>query len=119
MIIVTLNIREGGSFIKRKRIGHRNQAGKVDVCMLQETKLSSFSLKIAEEFWGSKEVEWTHLDSIGASGGSVILWRKNSIDLIQSFKGMGFVGVKAIVRCICVNFVNIYAPYNSVVRREL
>lgn len=110
MIIVTINIRGDGSFIKTKRIGYMNQAGRVDVCMLQETKLPSFSLKIAGEFWGLKEVEWSHLDSVEASGGLVMLWRKNSMDLIQSFKGVGFLGVKAIMKGICVKFVNIYAP---------
>lgn len=39
-------------------------------------------MKSTEELWGDKDVEWNHIDSNGASGGSVILWRRNSLDLI-------------------------------------
>lgn len=69
-----------------------NQPGRLDVCLIQEIKLSIFNLKTAGEFWGAKDVEWTHMDSIGASGGSFILWRKNSLELIQSLKDWGLCG---------------------------
>lgn len=95
------------------------QSGKVDVCMLQETKVSKFTLSLVKEFWGGKDVEWTHLDSNGASGGSVILWRNNSLELLQSFKGMGFVGMKVICKGSCINFVNVYACCNRVLRKEM
>lgn len=49
------------------------QSGKVDVCFLQETKLSLFNLNLAEGLWRAKDMEWTHLDSVGTSGGLVIL----------------------------------------------
>lgn len=73
MIVVTHNIRGGGSVIKKKRIGFLNQSGKMDVCFLHETKLQKFDAKLAEELWGAKEVEWLNLDSTGAYGGLVIL----------------------------------------------
>ncbi|XP_058784242.1 uncharacterized protein LOC131659013 [Vicia villosa] len=98
MIIVTHNIRGWGNIIKRKHIGFMNQSSRVDVCFLQETKLSTFNLKTAEDFWGAKDVDWTHKDSNGALGGSVILWWKNSLDPIQSFRGVGFVGMKALCK---------------------
>ncbi|XP_058757182.1 uncharacterized protein LOC131630421 [Vicia villosa] len=84
-----------------------------------ETKLPSFNLKLSEEFWGAKDVEWTHLDSNGALGGSVILWRKNLIDLISSYKGTGFVGLKARLNGLCINFINVCAPCNAILRREV
>lgn len=46
MIIVILNIRGGGSIIKRKIIGFLNQSVKVDMCFLQETKLFVFYSKM-------------------------------------------------------------------------
>ncbi|XP_058725892.1 uncharacterized protein LOC131597200 [Vicia villosa] len=121
MIIVTINIRGGGNLIKRKGIGYLNQSNRTDVCFLQETKLTTFSQKFAEDFWGAKDVDWTHKHSEGASGGSVILWRKNSLNLIQSFKGVGFLGLK--VKCkssgVSINLVNIYAPCTSLGRRKM
>lgn len=95
------------------------QSAKVDVCFLQETKIPNFCLKMAEELWGDKEMEWTNLDSNGASGESVILWKRNSLDTIKSFKGVGYVGLKANYKGTCVNFINVYAPCNPVLRREV
>lgn len=87
-----------------------NQVNRVDVCFLQETKIPSFDLNLAEELWGGKDVEWSHKDLEGASGGLVILWRRNSLNLIQSFRGVDYVGVKAQYRGKAINFINVYAP---------
>ncbi|XP_058783675.1 uncharacterized protein LOC131658395 [Vicia villosa] len=96
-----------------------NQASKVDVCFLQETNIPDFDLNKAEDLWGDKDVEWTHMNSNGACGGSVILWRRNSLKLILSFKGEGYVGVKVQHRGTFINFINVYAPCNSGSRREV
>ncbi|XP_058786284.1 uncharacterized protein LOC131660936 [Vicia villosa] len=95
------------------------QSGKVDVCFLQETKLSSFNLKLAEELWGAKDVDWTHLDSTGASGGSAILWRKDSLELHSSYRDFGYVGMKADINGMLVNFINVYAPCNYITRTRV
>lgn len=58
---------------------------------------------MVEELWGAKDVERTHKDSFRAFGGFVILWRKNSMELISSFRGDGYVGVKAMIRGTCVH----------------
>ncbi|XP_058774472.1 uncharacterized protein LOC131648760 [Vicia villosa] len=49
------------------------------------------------------------------------MWRKNTLNLIQSFKGVGFVGLKAQSKDkgVSLNFVNIYAPCNSLGRKEM
>lgn len=41
------------------------------------------------------------------------------MDLIQSFKGVGFFRFKACHKGTCINFVNVYAPCNPVLRREV
>ncbi|XP_058775087.1 uncharacterized protein LOC131649341 [Vicia villosa] len=58
------------------------------------------------------------MDSIRASGGSVTIWRRNSLEIIQSFKVVGFVGLKAYHKGTCINFINVYAPCNSILRRK-
>lgn len=119
MIVVSYNIKEGGSVIKRKRIGLLNQFRKADVCFLQETKLQNFNEKMEKEMWGDREMEWTHSDSDGASGGTVILWRPNAFVPILSFKGDGYVGIKVIAEGVCINFLKVYASCNSRIRREI
>lgn len=59
------------------------------------------------------------MDSNVASGGSLIMWRRNSLELIQSFKGVGFIGVKAHHRGTCINFINVYSHCNSIMRRKV
>lgn len=44
MIILSLNIRGGGSIVKRKRVGFNIQRGQADMVFLQETKLREVSL---------------------------------------------------------------------------
>lgn len=96
-----------------------NQYGNVNVFFLQETKFPHFTVKFSKHFWGSKDVEWMHMDSVGASGGSIILWRKNTLEPILSYKGTSYVGIKALFKGVCINFTNVYATWNSVVRRDM
>lgn len=60
--------------------------------------------------WGNNEVEWTASNSIGASGGMVILWAKNSLILNFNFKWAGFVGINVTMLGRAINSVNVYAP---------
>lgn len=64
-------------------------------------------------------MEWSNLDSVGASGGSVTLWRTNSMVLILCFKGPSYVAIKSIVKGVCTNFINIYASCKSSSRRKM
>lgn len=54
MIIGILNIRGGGSIIKRKRIGRIIKERKVDVFMMQETKMEEISELGANRFRGRR-----------------------------------------------------------------
>ncbi|CAL5195683.1 unnamed protein product [Lathyrus oleraceus] len=76
MNILSLNIRGGGSRTKRKRVSFLIQSSKFDICLLQETKTKQFDCSIACEFSGNNEVDLASCDSVGASGGMVILRKK-------------------------------------------
>lgn len=91
MNLLSYNIRGGGSSSKRKRIGFLNQFLNIDVCFLQETKLSFFNDDLASSLWGNRVVEWMACHSIGVAGGMVILGRKGVLDLNYSFVGRGYV----------------------------
>lgn len=119
MNILSFNIRGGSSRLKRKRIGYNIQAGKFDLCFLQETKHQTFDSSFVAEFWGSKDVEWTSSKEVVAFGGMVILWRKDLLSLNYSFKGGGFVGVNPDWKGGTYNFINMYASCNMVRRRNL
>ncbi|XP_058784565.1 uncharacterized protein LOC131659380 [Vicia villosa] len=116
MIIYSLNIRVGGKRVKRKRIGYNIQRGRVDLAFLQETKLRDVQHQYVKEMWGDEWVEWSHLEAEGASGGILIMWRKDFFKLIYSFRGEGFLGVCVEKDNKRIYFVNIYASCDHKVR---
>ncbi|XP_058759823.1 uncharacterized protein LOC131633128 [Vicia villosa] len=81
MIIFSLNLRRGGSRAKRKRVGYHIQRGDVDICFIQETKLSGIDTNLVKDMWGGDQVEWSYLDAYGASGGILTIWKKKTCSL--------------------------------------
>ncbi|XP_058785888.1 uncharacterized protein LOC131660624 [Vicia villosa] len=119
MNLLSFNIRGGGSFSKRKRVSFLIQSNNIDVCFVQETKLSDFNDVIAGSFWGNKEVDWTESHSKGASGGMVILWRQGCFMVNYSFTGRGYVGINVTWKGLVYNMVNVYASCNRLERQLL
>ncbi|KAI5447520.1 hypothetical protein KIW84_015105 [Lathyrus oleraceus] len=97
--------RVGGNLVKRKRIAHLIRAGKVNICFIQESKLSSLDLNVVSSLWGDVNVEWSESGAVGTTWGFSILWRKDLLKLSFSFRGEGFVGVNAEWMV-----VNVYSP---------
>ncbi|XP_058741630.1 uncharacterized protein LOC131614017 [Vicia villosa] len=118
MIVVSYNIRGGGSRIKRKRVGFLIQKEDTDVCFIQESKLKEVDIGVVKELWGKDNVEWSSSDAIGASGGMLIMWRKDLFCLIFSFKGIGFIGMGVSWKGSLIYFVNVYASCDLSIRRR-
>ncbi|XP_058766042.1 uncharacterized protein LOC131639577 [Vicia villosa] len=113
------NIRGGGIPSKKKRISYLIQSNKVEVCFIQEIKISSFNDSLACDFWGSRDVEWTASNSVGAAGGMVIFWRRGSLSLNYSIIGKGYVCINTNWEGLAYNLVNVYAPCSMKERRLL
>ncbi|XP_058776661.1 uncharacterized protein LOC131650982 [Vicia villosa] len=116
MNLLSYNIR-GGMSSKRKRVSYLIKSNNIDVCFIQETKLSGFNDYLAGAFWGSSDVEWTACNSVGAAGGMVILWRKGALTVNFSFVGKGFVGINILWKDKGYNLVNVYALCSVLERR--
>ncbi|XP_058774256.1 uncharacterized protein LOC131648522 [Vicia villosa] len=116
MIIYSLNIRGEGKLVKRKRVGFNIQRGKVDIAFIQETKLRGVQYQTVKELWGDALVEWSHVDAEVASGGMLIMWRKDFFNLIYSFRGDGFLGICVEKDNRRIYFVNIYAACDHKIR---
>ncbi|XP_058783711.1 uncharacterized protein LOC131658435 [Vicia villosa] len=119
MIIGSLNIRGGGSWIKRKRISCIIQRGKADVFFLQESKLSSVSEDVARSFWGNLDVDFSFSESEGRSGGIIILWKASSISVVFSFRGTSFLGIKVSWKNKFFYFFNVYAACSLPIKRSM
>lgn len=81
----------------------------MEVVFIQETKFSTFNDILAKYFWGSDDVDWTNSNSEGASGGMVILWKKDSFMVNYSFIGPDYVGINVSWGSCGVNLVCVYA----------
>lgn len=90
-------------------MGFLLQSKKIDICFIQETKLPVFNDLLTRTFWGSKNVEWTVCNSLGAASGMVILWRKEACNVNYSFVGKGFVGINIDWKGVGYNLINVYA----------
>lgn len=118
MIIISYNIRGGGSRTKRKRVVFLVQKGEADVIFIQETKLCNVELSTIKDIWGDDRVEWSYSDANGASGGMLTMWKKNLFTLLYSFKGDKYLGLCVEQKVRLVYLVNIYALCDSSVRRR-
>lgn len=94
MIIGSMNIRGGANALKRRRINTMIKKGNAKIFMIQETKITSFKDDMAKSFWSSEEVGYSFSNSSGRSGGLIIMWRSDKLDVISSFKGEGYLGIK-------------------------
>ncbi|PNY01857.1 cysteine-rich receptor-like protein kinase, partial [Trifolium pratense] len=119
MKIVSLNIRGWGGSAKRRRLGSFLQKGAFDVCLLQETKKSSFEDHLIHNLWGHKDVRWVVQEPVGLSGGMLIIWNSDSFKFLSSFSGNGFLGITVERESVVLHIVNIYSPCNISGKKKL
>ena len=58
-----------------------------DIVILQKTKMEEVNLFMAFSLWGRRSVDWLVLPSVGRSGGIVIIWDDQALELIDSKRG--------------------------------
>src|SRR4051812_36801665 len=109
MIIGTMNIRGGGSSLKRKRVRSIITKGKADIFMIQETKYKEIKDHYVSSLWGGSEVGFSYSNSNGASGGLITLWKGDNLEVVNSFKGEGYLGIKVRWESRWYYVVNVYS----------
>ncbi|XP_058741821.1 uncharacterized protein LOC131614218 [Vicia villosa] len=119
MIIGTLNIRGGGNALKRRRINSLILKSKADVFLIQETKIRELQDFVAKSFWSGGDIGYSFSNSSGRSGGILTLWKEQALEVIFSFKGEGYLGIKF---CMDNNFfylLNVYSSCDASKKRVL
>ncbi|XP_058775213.1 uncharacterized protein LOC131649469 [Vicia villosa] len=119
MIIGTLNIRGGGSSVKRKRINKIIKEGRAEVFLIQESKLEKVDQAIISSLWSFEKVGWSFTKSEGRSGGIITLWKEETVDVIMSFRGEGYLGIKVKWKEKIFYIVNVYSPCSLNLKRKL
>ncbi|CAK8571450.1 unnamed protein product [Lathyrus sativus] len=67
MIIVSYNIKGGGSLIKRRRIRYTLASGKTDICLIKESKFNVLDSSKIFSFGYVKDVCWSGNPSLDLS----------------------------------------------------
>lgn len=119
MNIVSINIRGGGSLVKRRRIYNLIKSGKVDFVLIQETKCDSVDDKFVSSFWSQEEISCSCSFSSGKSGGLFSIWKSSETCYVFSFSGVGFLDVTVVCKGIFYNILNIYSMCNILLKITL
>lgn len=76
-----------GASSKRPVVRDSLIKGNPDVVILQETKLSLVDRRTVKEVWSSRHKGCVTLDAVGASGGILMLWNEDSIEVHEAMVG--------------------------------
>ena len=81
--LLSWNVRGLNDRVKRARICNLLYLWKADVVCLQETKLMAVTQGLIRSLWRCRYVDWLSLDSVGASGGIILMWDKRVVDRVD------------------------------------
>lgn len=116
MIIGSYNIRGGGSIIKHKRICSSINKGKADFFIIQETKMETMLDSMVNSMWDNGNFEYCFLPSVDRSGGLVLAWNYDSMKVLSSFYGTGFLETKVLWKDNIYYIANVYSCSGSLKR---
>lgn len=85
--ILSWNVRGLCSSNRRLIVKKMIQLVKASIIMLQETKMMQFSSYDIAQICGHTDYGWTYQQSMGNSGGILILWNKSFLDVYDSLIG--------------------------------
>ncbi|XP_058725573.1 uncharacterized protein LOC131596854 [Vicia villosa] len=119
MIIGSLNIRGGANALKRRRISSLINKGNTDIFLLQETKISNLNEDYANSFWRHPDIGFSFTNSEGRSGGLITFWKKSIMDVLFSFNGEGFLGLKVSWKEDLYCVVNVYSSCDLIKKKAL
>ena len=73
MKIVSWNVRGLGGASQRLVVKELLTRKKVQIALLQETKLKKANDSMVKEVWGSRYLSWVAVDAVGSAGGLLVL----------------------------------------------
>jgi hypothetical protein len=119
--ILSWNVRGLNEGKKRLRVKRLLSQWKVDIVCLQETKLELITPGLVQSLWSCPYVEWSHVASVGASGGILLMWDRRVVTKVEVCQG------NFVVACSFRNtddglewaFAGVYGPNRNSLRRLL
>lgn len=81
--------------------------------------MEEISELLTNSLWGGEDIDFSFSPYVGAAGGLLTLWKRNSISVILSFHDNGFLGIKVSWRNDLYYIVNIYSSCSMPLKRIL
>lgn len=81
--ILTWNVRGLGNRDKRVAVYKGIGGVSLNILVLQESKIEEMSNRMVAEIWGPPIKEWLALPFGGASGGILIIWNGDMVEIIE------------------------------------
>ena len=81
MKLLSWNVRGLGGAGKKREVSHLVRERKPFILCIQETKLPVFDAFVCKSIWGDDNVDYSYQPSVGASGGIVMLWDLNEVEV--------------------------------------
>jgi exonuclease III len=117
--LISWNVRGLNDGAKRTRICNLLHHWKADVVCFQETKLMSVTQGLVKSLWRCKYVDWISLNSIGASGGIILMWDRRVVERVD--EAIGCFSISCRFREVASGlewvFSGVYGPNRAVERR--
>lgn len=115
MKILSWNVRGLGGFAKRPEVRKLIADKNPSIVCLQETKLSVVDDALSLSLWGSASHSYSFRPSVGASGGLLILWDSNIVEVWSSvsFEHVLIIHGRFIDSNEEFYLLNIYAPCDN------
>lgn len=121
MNLMSYNTRGLGSSEKHRTIRKLVRKGEIELIMLQETKLANFQPRICSKIWPSDGYNFAHSDSVGRSGGLLMIWETSKFNITNSVckkNYMALTGQWVSSGSVCT-FINVYGPSSVTEKRDL
>ena len=96
------------------------EADKIDILCIQETKKESIDKKLCQYLWGDSSVTWESVPSSNAAGGLLCIWNNDSFVVERRVVGRGFIMLEGMrtKENKRVFITNVYAPCDLQGKRE-
>jgi exonuclease III len=92
--IISWNVRGLNDGAKRLCVCNLLHLWKVDIVCLQETKVAEVNQAFINSLWRCRHVDWVCHNSIGASGGIILMWNTRVVEKLEEAVGMFSISCK-------------------------
>ncbi|GMP50136.1 hypothetical protein CsSME_00043071 [Camellia sinensis var. sinensis] len=92
MKIQSWNARGLGRLEKRRKVKKSIADRKVDIILLQETKISVINSDLVKSLWPGDHMEFMAVDAVGRAGGLLCIWNpevlsQNELGVLEGIEG--------------------------------